>query len=322
MVAKLTDTMNWEEIAVHVMNRLEGSIKKPEQAKFKKWFLAREGVGYLIDPTLILRAYNIWKEIKNHLDHFVCIEGREGFGKTTLAFALAAWVDPSFCLTNVCYGAQDYLEILSKKAEAMAKGEHDNINTEPEAAVMDEGTELLSREAMNITNRTLTKTFFVQRALGFLIIINIPNFFMLDSGVRLHRVRTLITVTNRGQYKAITGTGIPYVCKEGMRIKNVNKVRLKSGTFWHGTFNKDFPKLINRAEYEQFKLDSITRLLCELKGDVVPNKFVSVKNVAKECTFERTATIIDMIKSGKLKGKQIGKKWVITRDSYNELVKV
>ena len=69
-----------------------------------------------------------------------------------------------------------------------------NVNS----IVLDEGTELLSRETQKQTNMAFLKTFFVQRVLGYLVITDIPNFFMLDNVIRLHRVRTLITITDRG----------------------------------------------------------------------------------------------------------------------------
>src|SRR3990167_8531161 len=74
---------------------------------------------------------------------------------------------------------------------------------------MDEGgMDLFAREAMRSSNVWLNKTFFAQRFLNVHTTICIPNFYMLDSGVREHRVKTLILVLHRGMYKVIVGEGI------------------------------------------------------------------------------------------------------------------
>lgn len=188
-----------------------------------------------------------------------------------------------------------------------------------ESIVLDEGTELLSRESLNVMNRSLTKTFFVQRALNFLVITNIPNFHMLDSVIRLHRCRTLIEVIARGRYKCITGKGIGIVAKEGQQFKEVTGVKLPEGLWWHGQFSIDFPAAINRQEYENHKLFSIKTMLSEMKDDVLQRRMVSAGKVAKEIGAD-TKTIVRLIKKQELEGKQIGNKWYITRKSYDKVM--
>ncbi len=316
MPRELEKEMPWDKLCIHVLGKIGGKLKKNEIPIFKRWFMDRECLGYLFDYILILRCFKIWQELKDGLDHFIIICGREGFGKSTLSFQIAAWVNPQgFNLKNVCYGAKDYLDILGRKAEENLA--FDDIKSE--SLVLDEGTELLSKEAMNATNRTLTKTFFVQRALKFLVIVNIPNFHMLDVVMRHHRVRTLIEVTRRGKYKCITGKGINIVAKEGSTSKQVNNIRLPSGYFWNGYFSVKFPKTMDRKEYEDFKSQSIRDLIDSMKDNVVQKKMVSVGTLAKEITM-KPDTIIKMIKSQQVEGKQIGNKWYITRKAYDKLI--
>lgn len=123
MPRRLTDTMNWEEICEHTLTKIGHKLKQGEVSIFRKWFAEREKVGYLFDQTMILRCFRIWQDLQKGLDHFIVISGREGFGKTTLSFQIAAWVNPDgFDIGNVCYGAKSYIDILSKKAEEYTKG--------------------------------------------------------------------------------------------------------------------------------------------------------------------------------------------------------
>jgi len=188
-----------------------------------------------------------------------------------------------------------------------------------ESLVLDEGTELLSRESMKVTNRVLTKTFFIQRALRFLVIVNCPNFFMLDSIIRNHRVRTLIDVIDRGKYKCISYNGIKKVAKEGAISKNVNSVKLRNGHFFHGYFQKEFPKTIDRNLYEKNKMQSIKTVLDSMKDDIIQQKMVAVGRIAKEIGIQKD-TIIRMIKRGEVDGKMIANKYYLTRRSYEKLI--
>ena len=316
MPAKLEEGKTWEEIHDHIYSQIGHQLKKSEDKTFKKWFMYREKIGFLFDSIMILRCFRIWQEIQKHLDHFIVISGREGFGKTTLSFQIAAWVNPDgFELGNVCYGAKRYLDILSIKAVKYRSED----KTQSESLVLDEGTELLSRESLNVTNRSLIKTFFVQRTLKFLVIVNIPNFHMLDIAIRMHRVRTLIEVTHRAKYKCITGKGISIIAKEGQLTKQVSGIRIPNGTFWQGYFRKDFPPMIDRELYDNHKIKSIRNMLETMKDDVIQTKFVPVFKVSKEIGIT-VDTIVNMIKRQEYDGKQIGARWFLTRKSYEKMI--
>lgn len=315
MPTSYNETKTWEEIYEIVYKQIGCKLNKVDKPIFKKWFMEREQVGYLFHAPLILRCFRIWQELKNNLDHFIVISGREGWGKSTLSFGIASWVHPNFDLDYVCYGAKSYLDLLSKQAALKIE------DIESRSIVLDEGTELLSKESLNLLNRALTKTFFVQRALKFLVIVNIPNFHMLDTTIRYHRVRTLIEMIAKGSYKAITGKGIKIIAKEGMAIKEITTVRIPMGTFWRGSFSKRFPKSIDYNEYLKRKHDSIKYLLEELKDDIVSKKMIAANKVCKEIGVT-AQTITRMIKLGKVEGKQIGGKWFLTRQAYDKLITV
>lgn len=114
----LTKQYSWEELCGLTLEKIQGSLKATEIPTFKKWFMKREKVGYLFDYQMILRCFRIWQELEQGLDHFLVIAGREGFGKSTFSFQIAAWVNPNgFGLNNICYGTKSYLDILSRKAK-------------------------------------------------------------------------------------------------------------------------------------------------------------------------------------------------------------
>lgn len=313
---RLDETMTWQELANKTLNKISHIIPQKEHDKFLKWFAEREKIGYNFDPLLWARCYNIAKELHSNLDHFIVISGREGTGKSTLANQIASCIIPDHKVENNCVKAEQYVEAMRRKASAN-KGAPKSFDS----IILDEGSELLSRESYNITNRVLVKTFFVQRALKFLVIVNIPNFHMLDSVIRNHRVRTLIEVISKGDYKCITGKGIKIIAKEGSATKEVAGVRLPNGHFWHGHFNKDFPKTLDWSEYEKLKHQGIRDLMEDLKDDVVQLKMVSIRKVAKEIQCQPD-TLIKMVKLGKLEGKQIGNKYYITRKAYDKLLTV
>lgn len=306
--------MTWEEIYELTYSKLKENIKKEEITSFKNWFMEREKLGYCFDYFLVYRCFKIWKELKNNLDHFVVISGREGLGKSTLAIQMMSWIYPELTLDNVTYNAEGFIDLLSKKAETEGEKEITGI-------ILDEGTELLSRESFNLTNRTLTKSFFIQRALKFCVIICIPNFHMLDSVVKNHRVRTLIEVIARGKYKAITGEGIKLVAKYGKDNKEVNGIKIPNGKFWNGYFNKDFPNTLKYEEYEKHKLSQIKEALSKMKGETIRQKLIPTSKVAKELGVA-VDVVTRMIQSGKVRGLMIGNRRYIRYEDYENLPKL
>lgn len=307
--------MSWSELCDHVMLKIGKNLKPKEVNEFRKWFMLREQIGYRFEPALILRCFKIWQDLKNHLDHFIVISGREGYGKSTLALQLACWVTPNFTLKNICYGAKSYITQLSEKADKY------ETNNEPvlETLIMDEGIELLSRESLNLTNRALLKTFFIQRTLNYLVIVCCPNYFMLDSVLRLHRVRTVIHLVQRAGYKVITGRGIQMINKIGAKSKDINSVRLPEGFFWHGTFSKPFPKTIDVAEYDAMKMKGVREVLTTLKEGLSERKMIKTTEVAKGLGCNRELPV-DWIKEKRIVGKKIGGVWYMPIEEYEKLM--
>jgi hypothetical protein len=317
---KLSKITDWNKLFYIIAKKLllARKIRKEELKKFKEWFMKREEVGFCFDYKLIHRAYQISRELQKGLDHFAVLTGREGTGKSTLSMQFASWVNPNFTLKNVIYNTDDFLTILEEKAK---KNVEKIEMIEKQSLVMDEGTELLSRETQSLTNKVLIKTFFIQRALGFFVIINVPNFHLLDPVIRYHRTRTLIEVTKKGKYNAWKGKAIKLIAKLGQKDKKVSGISYSRKRFWSGDFNKNLPKKIEEKKYLIIKNDAILKTISGLKDSVIQKRMLKVSKIAKEFGFDKRV-IYNQIKEGKLEGKQIGKCWFITKESYDKLKEI
>lgn len=311
---RLDQVYSWKELCNEVWLSLKDRKHcKNKEKLFKKWFMEREALGWLFGRDLVYRAWTISRDLAKGLDHFVVISGREGLGKSTLAMQLAAWVCPNFVLENIVYGAQSYVTFLQERLVQYNNG--DLVST---ALVLDEGTELLSRESMNKTNVILQKTFFVQRVLGLIVIINIPNFHMVDTTVRKHRVRTLIDVKDRGKCMVVHDAGIPIVAKKGEQSKTVNPSDVPAKFWFYSDFTKQLPKHISYEEYEKIKVKGVADLLRELRGDVSP-RYKKMATLARELGMKQQ-TLRRQLKAGKYVGKKIGNEWYIDIEDANRLI--
>ena len=78
--------------------------------------------------------------------------------------------------------------------------------------VLDEGNLFLfSRESMSDSNRNMVKLFALMRQRNACIILNVPNFFTVDSYVRDHRVGTLNYLHARGKYQCFVRKAIKII---------------------------------------------------------------------------------------------------------------
>jgi len=309
MAKQLIDKFTWEEITEQII--LKCNYDKP---KFKNWLLTKEGLGgYYFSALLWLRAYHIQDKINNEdLDHFIVVTGKEGSGKSTLAIQLACVIDPNFKLNRICFTMMDFL----KQIEDAPKGA---------CFILDEGNLFLSsREAMTLGNRFMQKLMAVMRQRNLCVIINVPNFWTVDSYVRNHRTDTLIYVNSRGNFRAYKDIAIPLCSKWGMATKSFNGVKVPSNHVWKGSFNRYLPTIndISHEQYKNYKADTFTEFLEDLKTfveetDRKNNKFVSIRE-AKGIIPLQDETIIKNIKSGEFKGKKVGGKWFILRKSLEK----
>lgn len=271
------------------------------------------------DPYLYIWAYNIrTKRLARDYDQITLIVGKEGTGKSTLAAKLAVLVDPEFNMDRVCYSENDFL----RAAKVAKKGD---------TIWIDEGAMFLfSREAMSGITRKIIQFLTTCRQLNLHIIICIPNFFTVDTYVREHRVHGLFIVMDRGKYKYVKSKGdaILKVAVYGKRGKNVlsDDIFLKKEEYTYGVFNSYLPNSLgdfNKASYLSCKHESLMKQLSDMEEKLntvehisdLNNDDVGFVDVANFSSLSglHPNTIIRNIKQGKLKGKKMGSKFVVSR---------
>ena len=124
--------------------------------------------------------------IRKDFDSFICVTGREGFGKSTLAGQIALYLDPTYNLDRCTFTAEQFEEAC-------------RFAEQHQAVVFDETMGYLSsRGAMSKFNRKLIKIMSEMRSKNLFVILCIPNFFELDRYAAIHRTTGLIRVYKRG----------------------------------------------------------------------------------------------------------------------------
>lgn len=184
---------------------------------------------------------------KNH-DGFILISAREGFGKTTLGLQLITYLDPTFNLNRVCFTPEQFLEAV-EGAEKF------------QGILFDETMWALgSRNAMTQINRVLIKVMSEMRSKNLFIVMCIPNFFMMDWYVALHRSTGLLYISKRGHLASYD-----YPTKKKLYLKGKRLHSYLISPNFIGRFVKYFP--VNQEEYDKKKQEAINGFIAGRKSE-------------------------------------------------------
>lgn len=125
------------------------------------------------------------ENIANEYDNVVVIQGKEGSGKSQLAYQICKCLDPEFNMEDsYVYNYQEFVEAIQKSDE------HDR----GKIFWMDEGSLVASnREAMTESNKKFVQVLETMRSRGWTLIMTIPSIDRLDLYIREYRVRYLLT---------------------------------------------------------------------------------------------------------------------------------
>jgi len=150
---------------------------------------------YYIEPRL---KKNLDEKIipmlaKKDKDFVLALDGKEGSGKSTFAFQVGKYIDPSLDLSRVVFDGESFRQAIFKAKKG-------------QVVVFDEAfTGLSSRAALSSVNRTLVSLMMQMRQKNLCVIIVLPTFFLLDKYVALFRARALIHIYeasgNRGYFR-------------------------------------------------------------------------------------------------------------------------
>jgi hypothetical protein len=130
-----------------------------------------------------------------------------------------------------------------------------------DANVFDEGsTALDSKDAMTKLSKDLSKMYDVMRVKGIFSIIVLPSFFNLNKYFRENRLRGVVWINKRGEYKYYTKQGIQFlnVYNANKPIKNMNLAK----PVHHYRFS-DY-KGVLREEYDKIKTVGVDKIIDEV----------------------------------------------------------
>ena len=119
---------------------------------------------------------------KRDKDCFLVIDGGEGKGKSTIAFQIGRYVDPTLNLNRVVFSPDKFRDVVynAKKGQCI---------------IYDEAfTGLSSRASLSLINKVLISLTMQMRQKNLFVIIVLPTFFLLDKYIALFRARALIHV--------------------------------------------------------------------------------------------------------------------------------
>jgi len=307
MANKLSKDMTWKEIAHKIMKDCD--CHKP---KFKEFLYSREYMQDMqFDAVQWRRLFKVWQDLNElDTDHPIVNTGVEGGGKTLFSVKQACIIDPDWSLKKLCYNAKQFLDIIKDAKRG-------------DAIVPDEGNLFLfSREAMSNTSRFMVKLFSIMRQKNISVIINIPNFFTIESYIRDHRIKTLNWIYKRGNYKSFVGKGIRIVSSVGKRYKQIAGVKVPLQNQWSGWISGYWPPHIKEEEYRKYKASHFQDFLEDMQAQLVKDdpqdpEFITIQQARKILPMCRE-TLVKHLKDKTISGRFIGGKWWVHRPSLLE----
>jgi len=283
--------------------------------RVKKWIEEQdERIGFnVFDNTLKYNLYTIHELLRKQYDVFICIDGREGHGKTTIGANIGSFVDPGFTEKRIYFTTEAFLKGL-KEAPPYTAHQLD------EAGLM-----LMSRESMKSMNTFLIKTFMIMRQKYLCVILCLPSFFMIDNYIRDHRTDCLIHLYSRGKYGFYNRDRVKSLSIKASKYKNHNAIFPS----FKGYFNKDWAKQVSREAYDKMKSDHMNVFIdsidssdplhlkqepqLEIPDMVLLSKFSEKSGI-------NTRILRYKIVKGEIKATKIGKRWYLTMDEAKRIV--
>ena len=265
-----------------------------------------------------LKCYRIYRDIRfNNFDHVAVIAGGEGMGKTTFAIKMACAIDENFSEENILYGPERLPGLLEDLMNNEVKGK---------VIILDEGNMFLfSREAMSGGNKMMVKLLSICRQLNICLIINVPNFFTIDTYIREHRVKSLTMIYRRGYARVYNSKYLKLISVQGSKLKNVLGVKVSYDGWFDTTYSNSFPPLINEANYLKLKNEHMRGFLQDLRDSISDmtkkndGGFLAVSEIRGILPVSRH-TITKRIETGDWEGKKIGGKWFMKRTELDRIL--
>lgn len=226
-------------------------------------------INYYI-PDEIKRQLDNSKKIvlEADQDRIFIVTGREGSGKSWLAMQLAAYLDPSFCLDDVCFDSNSF----GKRIREVNK---------LKAIVFDEAfSGLSSKGALSKENKKLIKILIECRQRNLFLFIVLPSIFILDRYITLFRSHSLFnTAISRKDFKNRYYKVYNYQNKHKLYILGQKYMSYAKPKIWKKyRFYGKLPLSITKEEYQKKKSESFK----EKEKEEVPEftRLISQRNLA------------------------------------------
>lgn len=244
-------------------------------------------INYYVDKE-IKQQLNNSKEIvmKADQDRIFIITGREGSGKSWLAMQLAGYLDPTFCLDDVCFDA----ETFGKRIKTVPKHK---------AIVFDEAfTGLSSKGALSKENKKLIRILIECRQRNLFLFIVLPSIFILDRYITLFRSHGLFnTAISKKNYNNRYYKVYNYQNKHTLYILGQKYMSYAKPKIWKKhMFRGKLPSSIIKEEYQKKKRDSFREQEVEDTPEIT--RLIAQRDVMIRLLKQRTKiTLVDISKA-------------------------
>jgi len=167
---------------------------------------------------------------KKDKDCVIVIDGKEGSGKSTFAFQIGRYVDPTLDVKRVCFSPEEFREAVLKAKRG-------------ECIIYDEAfTGFSSRSSLSPVNKVLVSLAMQMRQKNLFIIIVLPTIFLLDKYMAIFRTKILLHVYEskgiRGYFKLYNARKKKYLILMGAKTMSyhVKGLWTRFGGRFYGKF--------------------------------------------------------------------------------------
>ena len=276
-------------------------------------------VRYLFDETLMdYLVQDMHECVRAEYDVVMCIQGKEGSGKSQLAYQICKRYDPNFNLVDSY--VYDFDIFLNKLTSA---GDEDR----GKIWWMDEATAIANaRQAMTKQNIAFTQMLEMMRSRGWVLVMCIPSVDRLDVYVREYRIRYLLTALEKSWDEYYVDVSRGFYELEFKYGQGLNTFH----TIGYGTFGVMTPE--EKKIYEQVKRGSQKTKMEEIADKMVKKptqrekiqinlgeSFIMLRElgVSVEEIAQRTGYEVDSVKS-RIRQARLAKKGVATDEETED----
>lgn len=281
---ELGKKLNFQHITQILSDNLD-QYRNLNYVGFRDWLatLIDRKLPVYWDSLTYYRVYKIYYNLTKNYDEITIVCGYEGSGKSVLASQIATAVSPTFKKERVGYDPED----LPTAFKDVKKGE---------TVWLDEGALFLfSRNSTRRENKVIIQLLSIVRQMNLHLIICVPNFFIVDTYLRDHRVKNLIYIhKNRKEFILFKREAISYLNYHGKSVKDITRgfgyIPKHHGIV--GCWAKNFgtTDTFTEKEYIEAKTNNMNKFMRDLNTNMMGDGF-------EEATISRRISDIEDVKN-------------------------